>query len=254
MVSEIVGTALILGITVAVISTLYITVLSYPSPGDSTFVNLVGTVEGDYIIIEHRGGDALGLGTKVTLTIDNETNEFTIGEGDYLDPKTKRDKRWNVGERLVYPFEYNLSHSDAEITVIDESSNSIIMKGILDIRPGCDIGIDIMIVENPGDTPEFVITATNYRCDINTTEASIEITLPDGLVYSNPYSATHGVYDYDSGIWDIDNFPVGNSVTLKIYMQDMWGPPRCWIGIAELLSSTPMDINPVNNIAIVILE
>ena len=130
MVSEIVGTALILIIAVAAISSLYSTVLSYPSPSDPSFVNLVGMVEGNNIIIEHRGGDALSLGTKVRINIGEETIEFIIADVDYLDDKAKENNQWNIGERFVYP--YSLGCSEVEITVIDES-NTIIMKGTLDI-------------------------------------------------------------------------------------------------------------------------
>lgn len=131
MVSEIVGTALILIIAVAAISSLYSTVLSYPSPSDPSFVNLVGMVEGNNIIIEHRGGDALSLGTKVRIEIGDDTKEFTVVE--YLDDKAKENNQWNIGERLVYEYDnYSPRCSEAEITVIDES-NTIIMKGTLDI-------------------------------------------------------------------------------------------------------------------------
>ena len=67
MVSEILGTVLLFGIVVAIFSTMYVSVVSYPTPGPSVFVNLVGTVEGKNIIIQHRGGDALSLNTKFQI-------------------------------------------------------------------------------------------------------------------------------------------------------------------------------------------
>lgn len=242
MVSEIVGTVLILGITVGIISMLYTIVLAYPSPSDSTFVDLVGTIEGDNIIIEHRGGDALGFGTKVIIKIDDETDEFSIAENDYLDPMAKMDNRWNVGERLECPFIYSLDYSEAEITVIDEC-NTIVLKGILDISPGCDIGV--MFDSEPGasDPEKLFINATNYRSDIDTTDVSIKITLDGGLFpHKEDVSKTVGKYEPTTGIWHITDFPIE---TLKLYiceeLQDV-------IAKVELLSSTPTDINPLNNI------
>ncbi len=243
MVSEIVGTVLILGITIAIISMLYTVVLAYPAPGDSTFVDLVGTVEGDNIIIEHRGGDALGFGTKVIITIDDETDKFTIGEEDYLDPKAKMDNRWNVGESLEYKFNYSLNYSEAEITVIDEY-NTIVLKGILDISPGCDIGV--MIECDEGSAPDLSVSAMNYRSDIDTVvDVSIEITLPEGLscLHFNEPSGT--TYNSLTGIWYIESFPIGGHITLGM---NIMGEFQDVPAKVELLSSTPMDINPDNNI------
>lgn len=243
MVSEIVGTALILGITVAVISMLYTVVLAYPAPGDSTFVDLVGTVEGDNIIIEHRGGDALGFGTKVIITIDDETDEFTIGETDYLGPKAKMNNRWNVGESLEYQFNYSLNYSEAEITVIDEY-NTIVLKGILDIIPVCDIGV---MVDGEGGTGhlDFTVTAINYRSDIETTDVSIEITLPEGLFFPLFNLPEGFTCDLSTGIWHIENFPRGTTITLEMNLRGEFQDDPA---IVELLSSTPTDINPDNNI------
>jgi len=240
MVSEIVGTVLILGITVAIISMLYTVVLAYPSPSDSTFVDLVGTVEGDNIIIEHRGGDALGFGTKVIITINDETDEFTIGEKDYLN---SMDNRWNVGESLEYNFIYSLDYSEAKIIVIDES-NTIVLNGILDISPRCDIGV--MFDRGTGITAplDFFINATNYRSDIDTTDVSIKITLKDGLLLHEWDVLVPAGTEYNpaTGIWHIADFPIG-SLEMQILGGLIDGYAK-----AELLSSTPMDINPDNNI------
>jgi len=196
------------------------------------------------IIIEHRGGEALSLETKVILTIGDEITNISAGDKNYLDYEAKKDEKWNVGERIVYPFEYNLSHLYAEIIAIDEKSYSIIMIGTLDIRPEGDIGVEIMVNEYPvGDNPNFIITATNYRSDIDASRAIIKITLPDHLIYQGHFT-TQGDYNPNTSTWDIDNLPKGDSAILRIHM---WGKPQSMTIVAELLSSTPRDINPANN-------
>jgi len=242
MVSEIVGTALILGIAVAVVSMLYTVVLAYPAPSDSTFVDLVATVEGDNIIIEHRGGDALGFGTKVMITINDETEEFTIEETDYLDPIAKMDNRWNVGERLEYSFTYSLESSKAEITVIDEY-NTIVLNGVLDITPGCDIGVMFDGETDGSGLTNLFVSATNYRSDIDITDVSIKITLPVGLFFLPNPQPPGTAYDSGTGIWQITNFPMGTPLKMQILGVIQDDP-----AIVELLSSTPVDINPDNNI------
>ena len=180
MVSEVVGTVLLFGIVVAIFSTMYLSAVSYPTPSPSIFVNLVGTVEGNNIIIEHRGGDALSLNTKFHITIGNKTSIIPIGEKNYLDSEAKKDKQWNVGERLVYPFEYNLSHRQAEIMAIDEKSNSLMMIGTLDISPESDVGIKVTVdneSQSVGSDVTFTITVTNYRGDMNTTGIIVQYIL-----------------------------------------------------------------------------
>ena len=54
MVAEIIGTVLLLGIAVAIFSTLYVVVFAYPFPTSSPNVTLIGTIEGSNIIIEHH--------------------------------------------------------------------------------------------------------------------------------------------------------------------------------------------------------
>jgi len=69
MVAEIIGTVLLLGIAVAIFSTLYVVVFAYPFPTSSPNVILIGTIEGSNIIIEHPSGEALSLDTEIPITI-----------------------------------------------------------------------------------------------------------------------------------------------------------------------------------------
>ena len=241
MVAEIVGTVVLLGITVAFFSTLYVIALSYPFDTSEPNPTIVATVEGKNIIFEHRGGNELSLETKIVIDIGNET--FSMTAGELLIDSNGNDK-WNIGEKLAYQFNYSLNLLEADVISIDVGSNKVILLGTLDIHPECDIGIEIMVEEKYLGTPRFIITATNYRGDIDATVVKIKITLPDDLIYRG-YFTTQGDYNPITGIWNVDNLPVGDFVILKIYM---WGKPHSGMtGVAELLSSTPMDINPANN-------
>jgi len=131
MISEIVGTALILVIAVAVISALYTVVLANPSPIASSYVSLVGMVDGETILIEHCGGKALGMETLLKINYNNGViDEYTIADSDFLDDEAKKDNLWTIGEQLVYPYSFG---SAIEITVIDQY-NTIIFNGVLDIN------------------------------------------------------------------------------------------------------------------------
>jgi len=248
MVAEIIGTVLLLGIAVAIFSTLYVVVFAYPFPTSSPNVILIGTIEGSNIIIEHHSGEVLSLDTEIPITIAGEKvliDDRTPTARDLLDNASKEDGVWNIGERIIYPFVYNSSCSKAEIMAVDTESNSVILVGTLDIHPECDVGVKYTIDNHSlsGDTPQLNITATNYRGDINETDVKIHITLPD-LPYRG-YTAEKGIYNYNSYIWDISNLTIGESVTLTIDMHGRYGGNMT--GIAEIVSSTLRDVNPTND-------
>lgn len=248
-VSEVVGTVLLLGMAVAIFSTIYISVLSTSLDAPEPNPIIVAKIEGKNIIFEHRGGKELSLETKILIDIEN-ANDLTVGE---LLIDTNGDGQWNIGERLAYEFNYNISQLEADVISIDVGGNKIILQGTLDISPGCDLGIEIWVKESK--EPEFMITATNFRSDINNittdteeaTDIKIKITLPNDLKYNDYNSTTHGNYNNDKGIWSIDNLPVGDSATLKIVMKGSLDSGM--IGTAKLKNSSPNDINPANDVA-----
>jgi uncharacterized repeat protein (TIGR01451 family) len=228
MVSEILGTVLLIGIVVAIFSTMYVSVVSHPNPEPSSYAHLVATIEGNNIIIEHRGGDALSLNTKLQITIGNKITNLTIGEKSYLDNESKKDKLWNLGERVVFPFEYNLSYCEAQISAVDRNSNSLIMMGSLDITPESDVGLKVTVDnEFPKilDYVTFTITVTNYRGDLDYTGVIVQYILPKGLTYKSSYS-TQGTYDKSTGNWNVGELEVCKSGTLTITAEVIGEPSQ----------------------------
>lgn len=130
-VSDIVGTVLLLGMTIALFSVLCIGVLSHPSSPSEPAVNLVGTINDGKLYLEHCGGEALDLDTKVIITIgDNSSESIIVGDQDYLNEDAKKDNLWNIGEGLVYE-NANMHGEQVKFTVVDTKSNSVIMLGSL---------------------------------------------------------------------------------------------------------------------------
>jgi FlaG/FlaF family flagellin (archaellin) len=131
-VSEVLGTVLLLGMTVSLFSLLSFTVLSYPFTPSSPSVNLVGYMEetnttGETkVILEHYGGESLAIITTKVMLIIQETNVNITGS--LID--SNNNALWDLGERLSYPV-WNVTGKQVEVTVVDTKSNSIIMSGIL---------------------------------------------------------------------------------------------------------------------------
>jgi len=219
-VSEIIGTVLLLMISVMFFTVLYFQVLSAPTPTPPIIVNIAGTIEENCILLEHRGGEILSLDTEISITIDGSTVDMTVGE--YLDNESKDDGVWSLGERMVYPIKIDIldlnKNPQAEIVVIDRDSNSLVMIGIIDIEGVCDMGIE-MTVDNSfpeiGANIVFTLTLTNLG-NINITGVEVEFILPGELThYSN--TTPHGIYKNSTGIWrNIGILNPGQSAVLTV--------------------------------------
>ena len=125
-VSEIVGTLLLLVISISLFSVIYLSVLTiYPSPTRPS-VDLICSIDenNNNIKIEHCGGETLDLDTEFILTIAETNEKFTAG--DYLNNESKNNRVWNIGERIVYPVG-NITDMKGSISVVDIHSNSVIL-------------------------------------------------------------------------------------------------------------------------------
>jgi hypothetical protein len=119
------GTILLLMINVGLFSVVAISVYNLLPFNPAPSVDIICQVNGDNIILTHRGGDALSLDTKIGFS--NNTGTKYIVVGDYLDAKSKEDGKWSVGEKIVYS-NFNLLENQIRVMVIDPSSNSFILS------------------------------------------------------------------------------------------------------------------------------
>ena len=133
-VSEVIGTAILLGIAIALFSVVQVIALSYPYNPSTPSARLVGTVEQNTILIEHHGGESLSLDTKIVYNIEG-TSEIVKIASDVLDSITSDgDNLWSIGEKVSYTPAVDISDLQIQILVIDIESNSIVMRGV--ILPG----------------------------------------------------------------------------------------------------------------------
>ncbi len=130
-VTELMGTMFLLAIAVCVISVIMITVLSSFTDNEEVQVDLLGKIEGNNVILEHQGGDNLGLDTEVYLGIGGREEEFIAG--DYLDESSTSDGYWNIGEQVIYPSSLfdDIEDLMVDAKVIDAKTKSLILYGLL---------------------------------------------------------------------------------------------------------------------------
>ena len=222
-VSEIIGTVLMLGIASSAFSIIYYTVASTPNPNFSPIVEISGTVEENQIVVMHRGGEPLDLDTDLSLNIGGTLKSFKVG--DLLDSDSKEDGFWSLGEKLIYPIEYDFDYSvypNIDINVIDEGSNSIVMMGSTKVYPTCDLGVELTVDQkNPREYDYIVFTlkVTN-NWNINASGVKVEFLLPEGLTFVD-CSATEGFYNSSNGLWDVGTVNIGSFANLYITAQVM---------------------------------
>jgi len=217
---EIVETILLLTLAIVVISIASLTVFSDLDPDEKTFVTIAGKVKSTNLILEHQGGETLGLDTPVSFNIAG--NDFNVIVEDLLEDENN-DGRWSLGERMVFPFEYDVynlrNYLDIDITAVNKEGNEIVLKGPVELHPVSDIGVE-MTVDNlypqVGDIVSFTIKVTCYGGDVNgSVDVKIKYIIPDELEFIDS-TAQVGSYDNSSGIWNIDLLLENQPTTLII--------------------------------------
>ncbi|MFO7678348.1 MAG: VWA domain-containing protein [Thermoplasmatota archaeon] len=219
-VSEIIGTILLLLIAVSVFTVIYFTVLSNQDVSSGKIVNIVGTVEGKNIILEHRGGQPIDLDARISYTLNQTSYSFLVS--DFLEESAKLDNKWKLGERCYIPFEYDIDYLEqydsVEVTAMDVESNSLVFIGTLELNPMSDLSVEATFnPEEPSLNQDVTITivATCRGGDVGARSINIRCLLPEGLKH-NWNTTTKGSYSNSSGIWFIDKIDIGENATLTI--------------------------------------
>ncbi|UCF11718.1 MAG: hypothetical protein JSW06_06615 [Thermoplasmatales archaeon] len=127
-ISDLLGTMLLLSVAVSVFSVISLNTLSGISLEEHLLVTIGGTLEGNNIILTHRGGESLPLESEVMFTIAGAQLNFTAGQ--LLDDKSKQDGLWTVGELIVYN-RTNLTGLRIEATVVEVKDDTTLFMGIL---------------------------------------------------------------------------------------------------------------------------
>jgi uncharacterized protein YegL len=224
-VSELFGALILLAIVTSVMALIFYQISTDKGPYKQTFVKLVGKIEGTKFILENQGGDSLGADTSISLALGGKKYNYTVG--DILED-TNHNGFWNLGERLVFPYTYNLSNLDKyntiDVMTVDKNSNSIQFFGSVQLHPIVDLGITSVVSNsNPHKYDTFTVTLklTCNGGDINgSANIKVQYLIPQGLQYisSNP---ALGTYDNATGIWFIPKLIGDRTITCNITLKVM---------------------------------
>jgi len=222
-VSELVGAIILLAIVTTVMSLVLLQIDSDKGPQKKTYVRLMGKVEGTNLILEHQGGDSLGLDTNIAFTLAGKNYKFTVAD---LLIDQNHNNLWDLGERIIFPFKYDLynlsKYQIIDIQAIDKESNSIQLLGSVDLHPASDLGVASVVSNLNPHKNDFInvsISVTSYGGDVNgSANITIKFLIPQGLRYINSTSEI-GMYDNKTGLWYIPHLIGNKPITLQIRMQ-----------------------------------
>ena len=177
-VSEVLGTILLLVISVSLFSVIYASFFAIDVTPNTPSVNIVGAIKQDSLILEHCGGESLSLGTKVLLdfTPDGSTRKSVIiDEENYLELDEKQDGEWNIGEDFSLVLsnipEYQ-EFNPVGIMVVDVVSDSVVMYGTLQGTMqqvlSADLGVNSLVcnpsaVSTSGSIISVSFTVLNFN-------------------------------------------------------------------------------------------
>jgi len=243
--SEVLGTILLLGITVSVFSVVYASFFSIEVGPSAPYVNIVGTIEDNNLILEHRGGNSLELDTKVIFYLqDGTTHNCRIGDADYLNSSYKNDGEWGIGERFVFPLSTLSNYVQFEpidVMVVDMTSNTVIMMGTLQEARIADVGISLEVDNpNPKLYEEIKLEAiVRNNGPSYAKEIVIKDRIKDGLRYID-HSAENGDenYNYESGLWNISYLDPGEEVHLSLDALVIPSPSETFTQLAVIIDGS----------------
>jgi uncharacterized repeat protein (TIGR01451 family) len=221
-VSEVLGSLLLIVISVSLFTVVYVSFFTIDLDQSSPSVTIVGTINDNNLILEHRGGEPLNLKTKVLLEhSEGEREIFTINSENYLENKSKEDGDWDFSEKVIYTLDQITNYSrfsPVDITVVDIVSNSIVMKGTVQEARTADVKISMSVSNNKpmiGEIISITVTASNEKGPSDADGVIIEDVIPGPLKIID-FTTTHGNFNPDSNIWDAGNISVGSTAILVI--------------------------------------
>lgn len=114
---------MILSVAIVAFGILFTEIFPLPIPSPSPKIKLSAYIRGDYLFIEHRGGEA----------VDYEKIDLIVRIGNSYQDKPNliekyNDGRWECGEYVLYPYTTNETVS---IKVIEKESNTVLLYGSL---------------------------------------------------------------------------------------------------------------------------
>ncbi|HVQ00705.1 MAG TPA: type IV pilin, partial [Candidatus Thermoplasmatota archaeon] len=133
-VSEIMGAILLLSISIALLSIVYLLVLhNATSPSSMSHVsstNMVATLDDNHVYLQNNGGVPINPNIKIVITVSG--NRYTLLVGNCL-VDSNGDGKWSIGESLIFtpPGFASLRNLEVSVQVISPDDNTMLMSSLV---------------------------------------------------------------------------------------------------------------------------
>src|SRR4030042_4151089 len=224
-VSEVIGTVLLLGISVTLFSIVYVLLLSNPLSPPTPTSNIVYSFDNKNLTLTNIGGKPLATNTQVKILINNEFYK-SYKVGDYLEAN---ESNWEIGKQLTFDLSENITDVDylVEVQVIDVNSNSIIIMGKTSIKnrpptisspepynnqnsiPITFTSLDITISEPDNDAFRWTIQT---QPDIGSNYGVMQVYIQDNFKCS-----ISGLVEDTNYTWYVNTTDINGKSTTKTY-------------------------------------
>lgn len=178
--SEVIGTVLLLAMTVVVFSGIILFVNSLTGPGNQTYVDLVPSLQrtdanNGIITITHAGGQSLDA-TQTGVIVTSNSTQFVLTVLDGLSPV---NGKWVTGQRWTVPFLGNQLSQNAtiQVTVIDQRTNQVVLLAI--VQRGIGTGGAFPIIGAGAVIPDgYVLNSGSHLYKIRVVAVDYDSDLP----------------------------------------------------------------------------
>lgn len=224
-VSEIIGTILLVTITVVIASILVVWVQSTPAPVSKRHVALASYIDlnatGGFVRIVHSGGETLEDGTTTIYVVINDTsNKLSIKDG------LNGSLKWSIGQTWSYYNASITSNSSVVVSVIDMSTNEMLTSNTLQTSAstgGASVGrtliaaavhSDLTSIPADNTTQSRISTYLMYADGSVPTSANVTANLTAiGGNSTEPLS-----YNSSSGLYETTQLKIPEGVTPGTYV------------------------------------
>lgn len=221
--TEVIGGVLMILVAIISSSLIYYSVINVDFFDEEPHVLLEGYVLRNTSIIEHKCGNPINANSAITIFFAGNNYKGPINTWLKDD---NEDGYWNIGEKIIFPFVYELSrlgdYREISMSVVDDSYNSIVFNGGIQLKPKSDAGVEISISDSTptfGEEVVITINVTSFGGDVaGSGNISILCVLPDEFDYIGSVSPSgHGSYNNSTGVWMVGDVLVGFPANLEIH-------------------------------------
>ena len=219
-VSEVVGTILLIVISVGLFSGIYASFFMFDLGESTPSVYIVASIEEESLILNHCGGNDIPIDSKIFLT-DESGSHINLNIESILGTEEKSDGLWNIDEKIVCDLnsvsELNFNRYESlSLQLVDSKTDSTMMIGTIQESPVSDLKLDVTTERISYTNRWWINTTLTNLGPFRAENVLVNKKLPPGFVLE--YVDEEGAKSYEdsnTGMWHAGTIEVGESRYLK---------------------------------------